>query len=181
MLTAYSAAMNSQSQAVAAHEFVDDEHHIAVFEATEDGYIRDRSTVIDVGTAEKIKCFVAFADNTILVVAGNGRIVAVDATTMEPLPAIQPCETSCGIETIASSPDGNWIAMAYTNQRLWLMDVGNDRKLYRPSVSGKNNTSSVSFDAQSRLCVFDRENRLTVYDTATLQPAQVFDSSGRPL
>jgi len=49
------------------------------------------------------------------------------------------------------------------------MDVDNDRKLYRPSVTGHSNASSVSFDAESRLCVFDRENRLTVYETASLQ------------
>ena len=53
------------------------------------------------------------------------------------------------------------------------MDVDNDRKLYRPSVTGRSNTSSVSFDADSRLCVFDRENRLTVYNPANLQPAEV--------
>ena len=59
--------------------------------------------------------------------------------------------------------------MVYGNQQLWLMDVDNDRKLYRPSVTGCSNVSSVSFDTESRLCVVDRENRLTVYETATLQ------------
>ena len=173
LLTTFSAAMNSQNQAVAVHEIADGQHHIVIFEKTEDGYVRGPSTVIDLGTVEKIKCFVAYANNTIVVVAGNGRIVAVDATSMEQLDPIGPCETSCGIETIASSPDGKWVAMVFSNQRLWLMDVDNDRKVYRPSVTGRNNVSSVSFDADSRLCVFDRENRLTVYETATLKSVQV--------
>ena len=120
-------------------------------------------------TGEKIKCFIAYANNTIIAVAGNGRVVGLDATSMEPLPAMKACETTCGIETITTSPDGKWIAMVYGNQHLWLMDVDSDRKLYRPSVTGNSDVSSVSFDAEDRLCVFDRENRLTVYETDTLQ------------
>jgi len=171
--TAFSAAMSSQSQEVAVHEIDDDQHHIVIFKPTDDGYVRDRSAVVDIGTSEKIKCFVAYANNTVVVVAGNGRIAAVDATSMKPLPAIEPCETTCGIETITSSPDGKWIALVFSNQKLWLMDVDDDCKLYRPSVTGSNDASSVSFDADSRLCVFDRENRLTVYETATLKSTQV--------
>ena len=79
--------MSNQTQAVAVHEVADGQHHIVIFEPTEDGYVRDRSTVIDVGTAEKINCFIAYANNTVVVVAGNGRIVAVDATSMKQLPA----------------------------------------------------------------------------------------------
>ena len=145
-----------------------------IFKPNKDKYIRDRSIAIDLGTAAKIKCFVAYANNTIIVVGGNGRIAAVEATKSESLPAIEPPKKTGGIETIASSPDGKWIAMVYANQQLWLMDVDNDRKLFRPSVTGSSNTSSVSFDADSRLCVFDRENRLTVYETASLKSTQSF-------
>ena len=169
VVTAYSVAMNTSNQEIAIHEVERGQHHIVIFKPTDSGYVRDRSGVIDVATGEKIKCFVAYANNTIIAVAGNGRVVGLDATSMEPLPAMKPCETTCGIETIATSPDGKWIAMVYGNQHLWLMDVDNDRKLYRPSVTGHSNASSVSFDAESRLCVFDRENRLTVYETASLQ------------
>ena len=179
LLTTYSAAMNSQDQTIAVHEIADGQHQIVFFKPSEDGYVReDRSAVIDLGTAEKIKCFIAYANNTVVVVAGNGRIVAVDATSGEQLPAIPTSETTCGIETIATSPDGKWVAMNYANQRLWLMDVDNDRKVYRPSITGRNNVSSVSFDADNRLCVFDRENRLTVYNTATLKSAQVLTPQG---
>ena len=164
--------MNSENQTIAIHEFSDGQHQIVFFEATEDGYVRGSSAVIDLGTAEKIRCFIAYANNTVVVVGGNGRVVAVDTTSKESL-ALQSCETSAGIETIVTSPDGKWVAMVFANQRLWLMDVDNDRKLYRPSVTGSNNASSVAFDANNRLCVFDRENRLTVYDTATLQQNQV--------
>ena len=176
LLTTFSAAMNNQNQEVAVHEIADGQHRIVFFKATDDGYVRDHSTVIDIGTAEKIKCFIAYANNTVVVVAGNGRIVAVDATSKKPLPPIPASETACGIETIATSPDGKWVAMAYANQRLWLMDVDNDRKLYRPSVTGSNDVSSVSFDANNHLCVFDRENRLTIYDTATMKSTQVIAS-----
>ena len=174
IVTAYSVAMNPSNQEIAIHDTTDDQHQIIVFKPTDKGYVRDRSGVIDVATSEKIKCFIAYANNTIIAVAGNGRIVGLNATSMEPLPTMKTCESSCGIETIATSPDGKWIAMVYGNQRLWLMDVNNDRKLYRPSVTGNSNTSSVSFDAESRLCVFDRENRLTVYETASLTPVQEF-------
>ena len=167
--TAYSVAMNTSNHEIAIHEIEDGQHHIVVFKPTDDGYIRDRSGVIDVATGEKIKCFIAYANNTIIAVAGNGRVVGLDATSMEPLPAMKACETTCGIETITTSPDGKWIAMVYGNQHLWLMDVDSDRKLYRPSVTGNSDVSSVSFDAEDRLCVFDRENRLTVYETDTLQ------------
>ena len=88
---------------------------------------------------------------------------------MKSLPEIETCESTCGIETIAISPDSKWIAMVYGNQHLWLMDVDNNRKLYQPAITGKHDASSVSFDADSRLCVFDRENRLTVYETTSLQ------------
>ena len=172
LLTAYSIAMNRQNQEIVVHEIADDQHHVVIFKPTDDDYARDRSTVIDLGTEAKIKCFVAYANNTIVVVGGNGRIVAVDATTMESQSVIPPSGRTGGIETIASSPDGKWIAMVYANQQLWLMDVDNDRKLYRPSVTGSGNTSSVSFDADSRLCVFDRENRLKVYETASLEAVQ---------
>ena len=167
--TAYSVAMNASNQEIAIHEFEDGQHHIVVFKPTDDGYVRDRSGVIDVATGDKIKCFLAYANNTLIAIAGNGRVVGLDATSMQPLPAMKTCETNFGIETIAASPDGKWIAMVYGNQQLWLMDVDNDRKLYRPSVTGCSNVSSVSFDTESRLCVVDRENRLTVYETATLQ------------
>ena len=174
LLTAYSAAMSNQRKEVAVHEVAGGQHQIVFFKATEDGYVRDRSTPIDVGTSEKILCFVAFANDTVVVVAGNGKIIAVDATSKDPLPAIPACETDCGIEMMTASPDGKWIAMVFANQRLWLMDVDNDRRLFQPSVTGRNNTSSVSFDAKNRLCVFDRENRLTVYDTATLQSSRQY-------
>ena len=167
--TTFSVAMNPSNQEIAIHDVADDQHQIVVFKPTDDGYVRDRSAVIDVGTSEKIKCFVAYANNTIVAVAGNGRIVAVDATSMKSLPEIETCESTCGIETIAISPDGKWIAMVYGNQHLWLMDVDNNRKLYQPAITGKHDASSVSFDADSRLCVFDRENRLTVYETTSLQ------------
>ena len=173
--TAYSVAMNHSNQEIAIHKAKGGQHHIVIFKPTDDGeYVQDRSGVIDVATNEKIKCFIAFANNTIIAVAGNGRVVGLDATSMEPLPAMKTCETSCGIETIATSPDGKWIAMVYGNQHLWLMDVDNDRKLYRPSVTGNRDVSSVSFDAESRLCVFDRENRLTVYETANLKSVLEF-------
>ena len=167
--------MNPSNQEIAIHEAKGGQHHIVVFKPTDDGkYTRARSGVIDIATDEKIKCFIAYANNTIIAVAGNGRVVGLDATSMEPLPAMKTCETSCGIETIATSPDSKWIAMVYGNQHLWLMDVDNDRKLYRPSVTGNSDVSSVSFDAESRLCVFDRENRLTVYETANLQSVSEF-------
>ncbi len=169
VMTAYSVAMNHKNKEIAVHEAKNGQHHIVVFRPNDGVYVRNRSGVIDVATNEKIKCFIAYANNTIIAVAGNGRVVGLDATSMEPLPAMKTCETNYGIETIATSPDGKWIAMVYSNQHLWLMDVDNDRKLYRPSVTGSSNASSVSFDADSRLCVFDRENRLTVYETATLQ------------
>ena len=174
IVTAYSVAMNTSNQEIAIHEIEDNQHRIVVFKPTENGYVRDRSGVIDVATDKKIKCFIAYANNTIVAVAGNGRIVGLDATSMEPLPTIETCETSCGIDTIATSPNGKWIAMVYGNQKLWLMDVDNDCKLYRPSVTGSNNVSSVSFDAESQMCVFDRENRLTIYETASLAPVQQF-------
>ena len=172
--TAYSVAMNADNQEIAIHEVEGGQHQIVVFKPTDAGYIRDRSGVIDIATGEKIKCFVAYANNTLIAVAGNGRVVGLNATSMEPLPPMKTGETTAGIETIATSSDGKWIAMVYGNQQLWLMDVDNDRKLYRPSVTGSSNTSSVSFDAGSRLCVFDRENRLTVYDTANLSSVQQY-------
>ena len=172
--TAYSVAMNHSNQEIAIHEAKGGQHHIVIFKPTDGTYVQDRSGVIDVATNEKIKCFIAYANNTIIAVAGNGRVVGLDATSMEPLPAMKTCETNCGIETIATSPDGKWIAMVYGNQHLWLMDVDNDRKLYRPSVTGNRDVSSVSFDAESRLCVFDRENRLTVYETANLKSVLEF-------
>jgi len=64
--------MNPSNQEIAIHDVADDQHQIVVFKPTDDGYVRDRSAVIDVGTSEKIKCFVAYANNTIVAVAGNG-------------------------------------------------------------------------------------------------------------
>jgi ABC-type transport system involved in multi-copper enzyme maturation permease subunit len=169
----FSVAMNAATQEIAVHRYDDETHSIVVYkvEPNESGakqYVESRSATIDIGTDQKMKCCLAFADNTIVVVAGNGQLVTVDATTMKPIADVGSIETKCGLETMAYSDDGKWVAMMFANQKLWLMDVDDDRKLVQPKIGGQGNVSSVSFDAQSRLCVIDRENRLTVYDPSTL-------------
>jgi hypothetical protein len=179
LTTTYSCAMNSASEEIAAHQFADGQHSIVVFRRDGDAYVKDRSKNVDIGTGKKMKCYLAFAGDTILIVPGNNAIVSLDANTLEQHTATLNCETSCGIDTIATSPDGRWIAMMYANRNLWLMDVTN-QTVTKASVTGQGNVSSVAFDPQNRLCVIDRESRLSVYQPNDLAFVENYSPSDGP-
>lgn len=174
--TAFSSAMNAANGEIAVHAFEDNQHSITVFRRDGDSYLRDRSKAIDIGTGKKMKCYLAYAGDTILVVPGNNAILSLDAKTLDPQTTQLQCETSCGIEKIAASRDGKWIALMYGNRNLWLMSI-TDQTVARPMITGQGNVSSVAFDPQSRLCVVDRESRLNVYQTDSLATVDTYAPS----
>ncbi len=177
--TAYSSAMNAINEEIAVHKFEDNQHSIVVFRREGDAYVRDRSKAIDIGTGKKMKCYLAYAGDTILVVPGNNSIVSLDANTLDAKTTDLQCETTCGIDTISASPDGQWIALMYANRKLWLMNVA-EQTVTKPMMTGQGNVSSVAFDPQSRLCVFDRESRLKVYETDGLSTIDTYSPTDGP-
>ncbi|MEL7498501.1 MAG: ABC transporter permease [Planctomycetota bacterium] len=173
----YSVAFNMLTEEVAIHEFRESAHRIYVFKKEGDQYTQDRSVQIDIGSEKRIRCYVAFQGNTILVVAGNGNVVSLDATTLKERNAYQP-ETRFPIETIAASPDGRWFGLVYANQYFWLLDTESDDRMTRPDVTGQGAISSVGFDQDSRLLVADRQDRITVYDSDSLSIVETHVASG---
>lgn len=173
----YSVAMNSKTEEIVIHQYKAEEHRIFVFKKVDGTYRQDRSVEIDLGSNQKIRCHVAFAGDTILVVGGNGQVIAFDSATLKERKAYKP-ENRFPIETVAASSDGRWFALHYSNKYLWLLDVENDSFLEVANVRGQGGISSVSFNQDNQLCVIDRQDRVLLYEPETMSVVNAYSASG---
>lgn len=173
----YAVAYNESNEEVAIHEYKDGKNRIYVFKNNNGVYKQDRSVQFDLGTSQRIKCFVAYQGNTIVIVAGNGQVIALASDTLKEIKGYLP-ETRFPIETLAGSPDGRWFALAYADQRVWILDTQDDQEIRLANVTGQGSISSVSFNQQSELWVVDSQNRATKYAADTLSYQESVDDFG---
>jgi len=123
-------------------------------------YKRRASQEIETGTRDNMTCHIAFQGDTIVLGLGNGKVILLDAQTLEKKSESSP-ETRVAIRSVTGSTDGRWFALLYGDETLRLIDAA-DGSVSKPAVRGQGLISAVSFNSKNML-VADREDRVTSY------------------
>jgi hypothetical protein len=177
LMETFSVAYNADNEEIAIHQFSKGEHRLVVFRKLDDRYVLDRSIPFDLGTDARIRCFVAYQGNTIVVASGNGQVITFDATTLEEQMGFVP-EKRFGIRALKGSRDGRWFGLLYSNDKLWLLDTQQPDELQQTPVTGQGAIASFNFSADSQLCVVDREDRLSCYSPDSMELGERYDATG---
>jgi hypothetical protein len=124
----------------------------------------------------------AFVDSTILVALGDGRVLNVDATTLQVRDTYQP-EAGSQPRFACAAADGKWFAILFHNGRLYTLDVHDPAHaaLELAGVRGQGEISAATFTADNRLLVADRVNRVTKYESGSWKRSEEFAPELTPL
>lgn len=109
----------------------------------------------------------AFGGSTLVVGLSDGRVLHLDAATLEVQQEFRPAG---GIPPrfAAAAPNGRWFLVLFHNYQLWLFDA-RERKAVPLSIRGQGDISAAVFSGPDRLLVTDRVNRVTSYQLSTFQ------------
>jgi ABC-type transport system involved in multi-copper enzyme maturation permease subunit len=138
-------------------------------------YKKIKSADIDTGTRDNMTCLMAWQGSTIMLAFGNGKVILLDAESLEKKDEFIP-ETRVAIDSIQASPDGRRFSLLYKNETLRLVDVENSA-VQKPGVRGQGSISSVHFD-NTKMYVADRTDRITDYDLTNLSAGESFSPPG---
>ena len=172
-----SVAMNKTNREIAICSRRDGKQQVFVYRMEDGKYQRHRSAVLDTGSDVRLNCLVEYQGDLIVVVAGNGRVIVLDAKSLNEKQDYLP-ESRVGIESICGSPDGRWFTMLYKNKTVWLLDSQNNTPPRKPALRGQGSISSVGFDDANQLWAADRNDRVTQYDLETLDTSTSVSPGG---
>ena len=135
-----------------------------LFDLEEDGSYK-RGTILtpEVEFDRKMSCLVSFKGDTIMLAYGNGKIIEYDANSQEKRKEHQP-ETRTAIETIAASPDGQYIGALYRNGNLWIFDKTKSDEFLPANVTGQGKINAFVLGTGGKLWVSENTDRLTMYN-----------------
>ncbi len=139
---------------------------INIFRGAADGYQFHASLEMALGFDKGMTAFLAYTGQQILVAFGNGKIITIDAETLQERNEFQP-ESRSAVRQVAGSPDGRYLCTLYRNGNLWLLDTENGDQMQKAKVSGQGQIGTFAFGDQNQLWVSDNTDRATQYDLAT--------------
>jgi hypothetical protein len=156
------AALNVATGEMAIHS----QNKLIVLSRNAEGkYTKKRETELTADSGAVL----AFGGSTLLAALADGRILHVDAATLETRHEYHP-EGENAPRFAAASPDGNRCFVLFHNKHLWLFDAGRDGPAV-VSIRGQGDISAAAFDGPDRLLVADRANRVTSYQLDPFQSA----------
>ena len=150
---------------------------ITVFKRVNQDYQKHASLEVNIDFNKRMSCVMDYQGNTIVLAFGNGQVITMDGERLVELNGYVP-ETRSPIVTVRGSPDGNWFALLYRNQKLWILDRQNDATLRKANVTGQGAISTMVFSPDNELWVADRTDRLTQYNLQTGESQQQFVPGG---
>ncbi|MDG2184546.1 MAG: ABC transporter permease [Mariniblastus sp.] len=150
---------------------------ITVFKRVNQDYQKHASLEVNIDFNKRMSCVMDYQGSTIVLAFGNGQVITIDGESLVELNGYLP-ETRSPIVTVRGSPDGNWFALLYRNQKLWILDRQNDATLRKANVTGQGGISTMMFSPDSELWVADRTDRLTQYNLQTGESQQQFVPGG---
>jgi hypothetical protein len=113
----------------------------------------------------------AFGGATILLAIADGRVINIDADSLQTRHTYTP-EESSQPRFVEGSPDGRWFAVVFQNGALHLLDTSQqDLSTMLPAdVRGQGSISAAVFPSADEILVADRVNRVTKYQLADFAP-----------
>ncbi len=132
-------------------------------------YALDKARELDVEADQGVA--IAYGNNTVLLAVGDGRVLNLDADTLQTRHQYVPEELSQP-RFVEVSPDGRWFAVVFQNGALQLLDTNQQdvSAMTVAEVRGQGDISAASFASAEQLLVADRVNRVTDYKLAGLEP-----------
>jgi ABC-type transport system involved in multi-copper enzyme maturation permease subunit len=109
----------------------------------------------------------AFGGATLLAALSDGRVLLLDAATLEKQHELSPAGETAPRFAFAS-PNGRWFMTLFHNNELWLFDA-RAGKPASVSFRGQGDISAASFSGDDRVLVTDRVNRVTAYQLDPFQ------------
>jgi len=131
---------------------------VTVLNRNSDGTYSKKQSAEVAGDAGSL---LAFGGSTMLAGLADGRVLLIDPATLKVKEEFSPAGETAPRFAIASA-DGNWFAMLFHNNQLWLFDA-HAGKPANVSFRGQGDISAVAFNGADRLLVTDRVNRVTSY------------------
>jgi DNA-binding beta-propeller fold protein YncE len=140
---------------------------VTVLERNSEGmYTKKRESEIAGGESAVL----AFSGSTLLAGLSDGRVLILDATTLEVKQELSPAGETPPRFAFAA-PNGRWFMVLFHNRELWLFDT-RAGKPANVSFRGQGDISAAAFSGNDRILVTDRSNRVTSYQ---LDPFQTED------
>ena len=126
------------------------------------GYLKTASLTVDTGVPKNMSCRLRAQGNAIVLVLGNGEVIQIDRESLTETRSYLP-ETRSKVKQMSMSRDGKWLAVAYANERLWTLNIEQE-KMQLANVGGQGKISGVGFNDQNQMWVADRNDRMKLYE-----------------
>jgi hypothetical protein len=161
MLAAYDVRRN--------HVFLYSQKTLSRFAADESGQFQlsDRHTIEMDNVAG-----IAAGDGAVLLVDEQGHIEIVHGDTLEHQVEFTPLQDTPPRQ-IAASPAGNWFAVLFENDRLWLYDRQHQKEITR--IPQQGSISAVSLPGDEQLIVADTLERVSTWSFPDLKLQNRYD------
>jgi hypothetical protein len=132
-------------------------------------YSLEQSRELDIEKDQGVA--MAYGGATILLAVGDGRVMNLNAETLQTRQVYTP-EESSQPRFVEVSPDGRWFCIVFQNGTLHLLDTGQQdpSQTMLAEVRGQGNISAAAFPSADEVLVADRVNRVTKYQLADFVP-----------
>jgi hypothetical protein len=104
---------------------------------------------------------VAIGGKTVLLALADGRILILDAASLEVKHEYRP-EGEIAPRFVSAAPGGRWLSVLFHNRRLWIYD-SREARAANFWLTGQGNISAAAFAGPDRLLAVDRGKRVTEY------------------
>lgn len=138
---------------------------LRIYKFNGDKYEPRATLELELGFDSGVTNRLAYQGNLVAIAFGNGKVITVDAETVEEKNEYQP-ESRTGIESIYGSPSGKYFGVLYRNGNLWMLDTESESKMKKAEVVGQGEVASFLIDENDHMWVCDNTDRATDYDLA---------------
>lgn len=168
-----SAAMNEQTGQLAIYT----QGTLALYESDAEGnYFRTQRR--ELPDSQKKEAVLALGGSKILVARDDGKVLVLDAATLQTQQEFSP-EGSVPARFAVASPAGRFLAVLFHNRRLWMYDT-QEKKLHKAPLWSQGEISAVAFSPTDTVLVADEVARVREFELPDWKTQQVFNPEKLP-
>ena len=136
---------------------------IRIYKPNGEEFEQYASLKLDLSFDEGMTSRIAYQGGLIVIAFGNGKVITVDAESLEEKNEYQP-ENRTGIWNVWGSRSGRYFGIHYRNGNLWLLDTETESELKKAEIVGQGAVASFAFDNDDHMWVCDNSDRASEYD-----------------
>lgn len=136
---------------------------IRVYRNNGKSYELHKSGELKLDFATNMTAMLALGKQKILIAFGNGKVLMVDAESLQKTDGFQ-LENRSGVQEVSTSPDGQRFGVLFRNGNLWVMGNQPDAKFSKAAVTGQGSICSFALGEKDDCWIGYDSDRVAQYD-----------------